>query len=376
MSRWSVRIALGLLTAAVVALFAETFRLAELAGRLEREAHAAGREAEALRRELATRATSPRAEEPGGAADFDATVGLSDYARLRLQLFETERRLAATTELLEQRNEELSRRAEAAEERARRALSPMPEGVRLCLDGLHECLRAEGFYDQRFLRATALDDDGLHGVELLDATGDGLGVAFVTAARMTATVDRAAGVVELRFFEGHRTADGQRTPLPEDGLALTFRAVDGRLFERRLPYLVRGEGSYPADDAAPGPRPTDVDPGTRRQWLARLEKVLLAADLDERWRATRLRGMAEGWFLEVDFVATDARGHVVASAHCARAAIEVDPVRGVASLWLQDGVLRRQGVESSITGEGYRMLLPGLTPRQATDAMFGMVVNR
>ena len=56
--------------------------------------------------------------------------------------------------------------------------------------------------------------------------------------------------------------------------------------------------------------------------------------------------------------------------------VEIDERRDVVSLLLQDGALRRDGVESTIGVEGFRMLLPGLTPKQARDAMLGMVVAR
>ena len=59
-----------------------------------------------------------------------------------------------------------------------------------------------------------------------------------------------------------------------------------------------------------------------------------------------------------------------------RVAVEIDERRDVVSLLLQDGALRRDGVESTIGAEGFRMLLPGLTPKQARDAMLGMVVAR
>jgi hypothetical protein len=98
--------------------------------------------------------------------------------------------------------------------------------VRQCLEALHDCLRAEGFHEQRFLRASAIDDEGLRDVELLDADGDGLSVSVISAGRMTATLDRTAGRLELRFFDGHRTVDGERNTLSEDGWPLVYD-VDG-----------------------------------------------------------------------------------------------------------------------------------------------------
>lgn len=373
MKPWIVRLTLLALAGAVVALLVETRRLAELAGRFEREAWLLRRAAAnaADGRDAAGQARAAAAVPPPAPDE----VALGDYARLRLELHETQGQLAAVTSLLEQRNQELARRAEAVAERVARELSPMPEGVRLCLDGLHACLREDGFDQQRFLRAEALDEDGLHDVEMLDVADDGLGVAFVRAGRMTAVVDRARGQLELRFFDGERTGGGARQRFPDDGWPLVFRDVDGRALEARLPMLVRGDGSYPV--AVDGGRPaTDVDPGTRRQWLARLERVLATAGTPETWRVTRFRGLADGRFLEVDLVGSDARGLLVASAHCAALAMEVDRQRGVVSLLLTDGVLRQGDVESTIAGEGYRMLLPSLTPERATDAMLGMVVSK
>lgn len=376
MNRWLVRLTLLVLGVAVVALLLETRRLAELAGAFERDAWLL-RQAAPAPAPAAADGGADRAEQEQGAAAAspDAAVALGQYAQVRLELHETQQQLAAVTALLEQRNAELARRAEAASERAARELAAMPEGVRQCLQGLHDCLRAEGFDQQRFLRASALDEDGLHDVELLDVADDGLGVAFVRAGRMTAVVDRSLGRLELRFFDGERKSGGTDQRLPADGWPLVFRDVDCRGIEARLPMLVRAEGSYPVAAAAAAAA-SDVDPGTRRQWLARLERVLAGAGTAETWRVTRFRGLADSRFLDVDLVASDARGLLVASAHCAALAMEVDRQRGVVSLLLTDGVLRQGDVESTITGEGYRMLLPSLTPERATDAMLGMVVGR
>ena len=59
-----------------------------------------------------------------------------------------------------------------------------------------------------------------------------------------------------------------------------------------------------------------------------------------------------------------------------RLLLEVDEAAGVVSLLLKNGVLRRGGVESTITAEGFRMLLPKVTPKQALDIMLGMVVTK
>lgn len=366
----------------------ETRRLAELAGHFEAAARTAEAEARAVagapaptQLPVGSSPSAPAVEapspspSPSPAAAVDAQDPVA-YARLALDLATTRQQLAAVTALLEQKNQDEARRAEAAAAAAERANRPMAQGVRECLVALHECLRAEGFFGPRFLRAESVGQDGLTMVEMLDGDAAGLDVAVLRAARVTATLDRGRGRFELRFFEGERAVRGERTALPKDGFALAFDDVDGRAFEARLPYLLRCEGVYPEPEAKPGRPATDVDPLLRRQWLARLDRVLAAAGSQPAWRVSRFRGMENGWFLTGELVSTDDKHHVVGGAHCERFCIETDATTGLVSLLLRDGSLRRGTLESSITGEGYRVLLPNLTCKQAADAMFGLVVTK
>lgn len=337
----------------------ETRRLAELAGRHEVAARAARQEAAAAAAVLApTTGAGPVVEPP---------VEARAYAELALELATTQQRLAAVQQLLV---EERAARARSAASGPRDG--PMPEGVRTALVTLQETLRAEGFTALRFLRARAIEAMALHSVEVLELSPDQLVVAFVHAERMTAELDRAAGRLALRFFVGERIVGGESTALPEAGFVLHFDDVDGPRIERQLPFLVRAEGAYPAEPAAEQREP-GLDPGTRAQWLDRLDGLLGHGGTPAKWRMTRFRTLRDGWFLDCDLVATDAARHVVGGAHCARAAIEVDPGTGVVSLRLLDGILQQGGTESSIVGEGYRMLLPDVTPKQASEAMLGMV---
>jgi len=387
MSRWPANIALLILLGVTIALVFETKWSAEALGEAEVAAHQARHVAEAARKELA--AQKEQAAQPVEAQKSDTKakstakakstvepVDLSDYTRLQVELHTTKQQLKAVTKLLDERNAELERRAKLAKEAAKSSVKPMPAGVRLCLQTLHECLRAEGYTSQRFLRAMVLDEEGLHDVELLEGSRSGLSVTFLNAGLMTAQVDRASGTLDLRFFDGHRTVDGERAALPEEGFSMTFKEIDGRLFERRLPFLVKGEGSYPIAEAKPKRPATDLDPGTRRQWLSRMEKIIDRAATDLNWRVSRLRGLDGAQFLKVELVGTNDKNMVVASAHCDKMAFEVDERSGVVSLLLNDGVLRQGGVESTISGEGYRMLLPGLTPKETIDAMLGMIVKK
>ena len=368
MRRWLWSCCWVLAVAVIGGLVYETHRLAELAGRFEVQARDATKAAR-------DRADAGQAANAPAAEPVD-TARAANVARLEAALAASQQQLQAMTETLELRNAEIARAAAEAAEAAQRAQAPMPEGVRLCLQALHECLRAEGFTSQRFLSARSLDGEGLHDVELIEVDPDGLGARFLHAGRMTAELDRGKGRFVLTFFDGFRTVAGERQKLGPDGWPLVFAPVDGRLIEQRLPYLVRFVGAYPDRDAAPEPRLTDVDAITRRQWLERLDRLLDAATTAHHLRVNRFRGMHDGYFLAAEVVGTDERFRLVASAHCEKLAVEVDQTAGIVSLLLKNGVLRSGGVESTITAEGYRMLLGNVTPKQASDTMFGMVVSK
>jgi hypothetical protein len=348
-------------------LVCETLRLAELAGQFEVQARQERKAADA--RASAEYAAKARAAEADAATA--ATV-----ARLEAEIASSQQQLQGMAQALEQRNEQIAKARAAAEEAAQREQAPMPEGVRVCLRALHECLRVEGFTNQRFLSARSLDGEGLHDVELIEVDVDGLGAMFLHAGRMTAELDRGKGRFTLTFFDGFRTAAGERQKLGKDGWPLVFAPVDGRLLEQRLPYLVRVVGVYPDPETPPERRLTDVDAMTRRQWLERLDRLLDTASTPHHLRVNRFRGMHEGYFLKAEVVSTDDRFRLVSSAHCEKLAVEVDQAAGVVSLLLKDGVLRNGGMESTITAEGFRMLLGNVTPKQASDTMFGMVVSK
>lgn len=368
-----MRLRLSVLASVVLAgattwLVFECRRVAEVAGHFEIAARAAEQAAGDARQQAA----SVLVERDGLRADREELR--SNVARLEGELAAAQAQRTAMADALEQHAERERQRAAAAAAAAP-TRPPMPEGVRQCLAALHECLRAEGFASHRLLYAARLDGDGLHDVELLETAPDGLVVEVFQAGRMTAALDRGKGRLLLRLFDGTRSEGSNRVALPADGWPISFVPVDGPMFEARLPFLLRVEGVYPEAVAKVRPA-SDLDPTTRAQWLDRFDRLLEGAGTTEELRVNRCRGLQDGRFLGVQLVGSDSKHRLLLSADCARMAVEVDPTAGVVSLLLQDGALRRGGAESTINAEGYRMLLPKVTPKQATDVMLGMVVTR
>jgi hypothetical protein len=330
--------------------------------------------------EVALRAARARADAPETGSGARAAADENLALRQRLEHVETELRRAL--EHSAAIGEWVTGRA-AAERAAREerqaaleaATAPPPEGVRLCLLALHQCLKADGFHGMRFLGARELADAELRSLELLDDNPETLITALYLAERMTVTLDRGRGALLLRMFGGHKLEGGRRHPFPPEGMAIVLEPVTGPLWEERLPFLVRSEGAYPVE-LPRAERPDAIDAQTRVVWLERLNGLLARAGTDDRLRVKDFRGMADGRFLQASLAGYDGAGLLRTTAAARDLCVEVDVRAGVVQLCLRDGTLRGPGGNSTISPEGYRMLLPEITVRDASDAMLGMVVRR
>ncbi len=361
--RWLVAFAgLGLGTWATL----ESRRVAQIAGEFE---------------VVARGATAAAADAVARATDAEQALVAAHQQVARLE-GELDTALTYAYALGEALTHESEARERAAVDRASvdaMVAVPPPLGVRHCLQALRECLRADGYSALRPLRASAVEDSCLRDVELLDGgVGDAAdGASLIVAERMTATLDRSRGSLSLRFFAGTQRVQGVRSELPAAGLLVRLAPVAGPMWEARLPYLVRAEGAYPADaGAADAVAAAQFDVVTRAQWLERFDLLLAASGTDLELRVAGFRAMVGGRFQAVQLFGYD-RGHLLAlAADCGTLAVEINDRAGIVSLLLCDGTLRREGVESSIHADGYRMLLPNVTPRRAAELMLGMVVHR
>lgn len=325
----------------------------------------------------AAAASGAASASPGVDADAAEVAELRrQVVRLEAELAESVQRSGAIADLVQERIAAEQRLRAEREDARRRANAPMPEGVRLCLLSLHDCLAADGFRGLRFLHARELADGELRQVELLDADPETLVSTLYLADRMTARLDRARGRLELRFHDGHRLVGAERAVFPPEGFPLELVPVSGRVWEERLPFLVRGEGAYPGSEPAPGPTEGQLDTAARLAWMERLNGLLARAGTDGRLQVKHLRGLHEARFTQVSLAGYDQRGLLQFHAAADDLCVEVDVRAGVAQLCLRNGVLHGSGGRSTISAQGYRMLLPDLTPGQATDAMLGMVITR
>ncbi len=270
--------------------------------------------------------------------------------------------------------EEQERERRLRDERRRAALEPMPEGVRLALIAIQECLQADGHYGLRVIRARSLQDHSLGDVEVLDYDRQQLITTLYVAGRLEIELDRSTSTLALRFFEGHLLQGGERRNFPPGGFELLLPGVNGPLWEARLPFLVEALESYP--EQVPESAPQSLDPSSRRQWQRRLDLLLDEAETVERMRIGNLAALEEGSFRDILLLGYDDRSLLVMSAHADRMVVRVDGSGGMVQLVLRDGILRMAGGDTPIGESGYRILLPGVSPERARDIMMGMVAER
>ena len=274
---------------------------------------------------------------------------------------------------LEARAESLATsRRQQLEERAK-SRQGMPEGLRLVLAKCNARFAAEGHPALRFLNARSLGDDRvLTDVEILDQDVRSMQVTVYLARELRAVLDRARARVELRLRDGAVVRNGSREPFGPEGWIVTIEGVEGAAWEEELPMLITAEGAYPAPDQ-PNSRPQRLDGQTLELWRDRLNSLLGLAQGPRTWRLERCEGLDGASFTGALLVGLAPGRRIEESAEVARATIVADKRKDLVELVLEEGILRQRGGETRIAASGYRVLLAGVTARQAIDAMMGMV---
>lgn len=291
----------------------------------------------------------------------------AEVARLGVELETVLAQNRALTDALAAAQEDVAEARAAAEAQPR--IESIPEGLRLALVTLHELLRADGVEGMRILRTDGIEDHALLAVQLLDHDPASLRSTLYRAERLTLTLDRGSQEMELRFFDGARSSGGDEEAFPEEGFALRIPEVDGREWERRLPYLVRSEGAWPEPDAQEAPR---IHPAELAVWRERLGNLLAQATTERKLSVKGLRTLHEGAFLEVAIAGYE--NNLLASyIEGERVVVLVDDAAGLVYLDVRDGYMRDEHGETRLGASGYRMLLEGVEPKTARKLMMGLV---
>lgn len=296
-------------------------------------------------------------------------------SRLQKEVLDQRMRNQGITELVEAVAKKTERQWEEIHDTVASRREPMPEGLRRSLAALNECLREDGYAGMRFTRADAIQAKKLVAAELYVHDPGGLGSDLYLADEVTFSLDRGTGQLTMWFREGSMVKGSRRLVIPPEGHPLVLPQVLGPMWERRLPFLIEAAGDYPPSDREK-PRPEPLDLVSRGDWLWRLQQLTEAAKTHVRYRVDRFRGLGNATFKEVLLLGYAKNKRLAESAEVAELQVIVDKRRGTVELLLRDGVLRKTGGNTTIGSDGYRILLLGVTPKQATDSMMGMVVQK
>lgn len=279
------------------------------------------------------------------------------------------------TELVEAAAKKAERQWDRINSKIASVRKPMPEGLRRSLAALNECLREDGYVGMRFMAAAGISDKTLLEAEMYDRDPNRLGSDLYLADQVTFLLNRENGKLTMWFRKGTIRKDGQRLTIPAGGYPVTLPQVLGPMWERRLPFLVNAEGDYPERNGKRA-RPEPLDRVSRGDWLMRLDQLTRRAKTNLQYRVDRFRGLEDATFKEVLLLGYDKRKCLAESAAVAELQVVVDKDRGTVELLLRNGLLRRKAGETRIGADGYHVLLLGVTPKEATDSMLGMVVQR
>lgn len=250
----------------------------------------------------------------------------------------------------------------------------LPTGVRQALTDLNDCLKQDGYGEFRFHWASKIADGELHGAEFLEYHRDRLESVLYVCGRLSMKIDRDAGTLTMELFEGSRSSAAGPQDFPEEGEPLVFTAINGPMWEARLPFLIKGIGEYPGNaDALRLPK---MDRVTKASWLEKIDHLLSLAETDLRYRLQEFRDLQAGRFTDALLLAYDQRRQLAMSAEADSLQVMIDRRAESVSLVLSGGVLRKVGGEIDIPDSGYHILLPGVSVDATIETMLGMVVYR
>lgn len=275
---------------------------------------------------------------------------------------------------IEATKDEMTQLREDRLERIAQANKPMPAGVRLALRTINNQLLQDGYGTMRFLRAERIEERAMFGAEFTEYRPEEFATRFYYAGRVEFELDRATAALTMRCFEGRVYSAGDTHQFPPDGEAIVLSSVAALDWENRLPYLLRTTGVAPVEVEEEPDRPA-IDAATARIWSERMDGLVRSGETEFELRVARVRDLRDGVFRDVLIHGYDDSGRLQTSMSAKRLQIEVDQAAGTVALLMRGGTMLRHEGTVTIPAEGYRVLLMGVSPAAARDAMLGMVAR-
>jgi|FLOH01.1.fsa_nt_gi hypothetical protein len=237
----------------------------------------------------------------------------------------------------------------------------------LFVQAINGVLSADGYGSLR-LQAGVLgaDETSLTNVTWMSWGRDGLAETVIRAARLELELHQMTRTMVLRFYAGHRIAEGLRTPLPEAGLRLDLEDVSTAAWIKLFPGLVNTAAPVLVAGGASGaPLETEVPPNlATAPALGSVQAVRKALDdlISHRgsfsyYRLNALGSMEGGLLKMVQINWHDNSGRLVKTIEADSLAVILH-AGGSVELLLRNGAFLDGGVKSPFSADRFRLHLP------------------
>ncbi len=223
-------------------------------------------------------------------------------------------------------------------------------------------LAADGYGALRLQRATRIAGEAaLQDVTWMAWNQDGLVDSVVQAKRLEFEMHQMTGNLVLRFFDGTRTANGLRTPLPEDGLRMDLESRHLDAWVEHFPELKQ---SSPAATPGISAAQTDTPSASATPFLQDARQVRKALDalISPRGSFSYYRLAAldavDGKVLRlVQINWHDNSGRLVKTIEADSLEVILHPNNSV-ELLLRNGAFLDSGVKSPFSSDRFSLHLP------------------
>jgi hypothetical protein len=240
------------------------------------------------------------------------------------------------------------------------------------VESLNGVLAADGYGSLR-LQAGVLDDSGaaLTNVTWMSWGRDGLAETVIRAARLEFELHQMTRTLVLRFFDGHRIAEGLRTQLPAAGLRLNLEDVSVATWLALLPGLTTAAPATVIAEPKPVaqttestvvPEPPQAQPVAPAATNSKVVRKALDDLISHRGSFSYYRlnslGSIDGNMLKmVQINWHDNSGRLVKTIEADTLEVILHP-GGSVELLLRNGAFLDGGVKSPFSADRFRLHLP------------------
>ena len=226
---------------------------------------------------------------------------------------------------------------------------------------LNGLLALDGYPYYRFQKGTRIQGQPqLTDVTLFLWGEDGLFESVIKAARVEFNLLESAHSLTIRLFEGTRTHEGLKLPIPRTGSRVHLPAVNVPAWVKHFPALVPSSGSLlelGGNESGTLKTPTPQAPADLSNIRQKMDELISTRRAFGFYRLTRLGGLKDDKLTDIQISWFDVSGRLVKTIEADRMEIKLHP-QGWVELLLRDGAFLEGGMKRPFYEDKFRLHLP------------------